>query len=102
MFPEIDPKIPIFLRKITGLVQNLPKATINPSTKKKLLRAKCHVRLAWLIKRLLCRLVTGMGSSVTLFKALNYAVLKYCLVASSARLLHCKQFLRMIHVTPNY
>ena len=26
----------IFLHKITGLVQNLPKATINPSTKKKL------------------------------------------------------------------
>ena len=26
----------IFLHKITGLVQNLPKATINPSTEKKL------------------------------------------------------------------
>ena len=60
----------MFLGKISRLVQNLPKATINPSTKKPLLSAKCYVRLAWLIKRLLCRLVTEMGSIVTLFKAL--------------------------------
>ena len=69
------------------------KTYLKQQPRKKSLRAKCHVRLSWLIKRLLCRLVTWMGSSVTLFKAL------YCLKVlfgsqQSARWLHCKQFLK--------
>ena len=31
-----------------------------------------------------------------------YATLKYCLVASTARVLHCQEFQLNLNVTPNY
>ena len=43
-----------------------------------------------------------LGRQIFAFPGHGYAALKYCLVASTARVLHCQEFQINLNVTPNY